>query len=435
MTIRTIEMRRGSEYPEPLLYFKLCIKECHYLIDVFVSPSGEVHDYYFVFWKALCKLDCVCYCVGTFKGRYYAFFLGKYRKGFKSLGIGRHDILRSARILVEAVLGAYARIVQPGSYGVDGEGHSVFVLKIIALESVYETRHTLCKGGGVVGSVKTFSCRFDSDYFDLLVVVERIEKAYCVASSSDACDHKVRQTVFLFQYLISRFFAYYALKFPYHYRVGMGTYSRAEKVEGCFGIFNKIVKSSVYRFFESPVSVCHRNDLCSQKLHAVDIEGLALSVFFTHEYYAFHTEKCACCCCCNSVLSCAGFCNYSFLSHTLSQKGLPDCVVYFMGACVVEVFAFQVYLGASGFFGEAFGIVQRVFSAYVFLLIIGELLLKIRIFNVFEESVFKLFENCFEGRGNNGAAVISKISVSVFHFISSSDVGFCCLIDSRSFSL
>ncbi len=59
MTIRTIEMRRGSEYPEPLLYFKLCIKECHYLIDVFVSPSGEVHYDYFVFWKALCKLDCI----------------------------------------------------------------------------------------------------------------------------------------------------------------------------------------------------------------------------------------------------------------------------------------------------------------------------------------------------------------------------------------
>ncbi|HKL10730.1 MAG TPA: hypothetical protein VJ990_04765, partial [Clostridia bacterium] len=54
---RTIEMRRGSEYPEPLLYFKLCIKECHYLIDVFVSPSGEVHYDYFVLWKALCKLD------------------------------------------------------------------------------------------------------------------------------------------------------------------------------------------------------------------------------------------------------------------------------------------------------------------------------------------------------------------------------------------
>ena len=67
--------------------------------------------------------------------------------------------------------------------------------------------------------------------------------------------------------------------------------------------------------------------LCTEQLHAVDIERLTLGVLLTHEDFALHAEQCSGGSGCHAVLTCTGLRDDTGLAHTLGKQGLTEYIV------------------------------------------------------------------------------------------------------------
>jgi hypothetical protein len=55
------------------------------------------------------------------------------------------------------------------------------------------------------------------------------------------------------------------------------------------------------------------------------------------------------------VLPCAGFSNYTTLTHSSRQEYLPESIIDFVRTGVRKVFAFEKYLRASAVFRQTLG--------------------------------------------------------------------------------
>ena len=62
---------------------------------------------------------------------------------------------------------------------------------------------------------------------------------------------------------------------------------------------------------------------------------------------------------CHTMLTGAGLGDDARLAHPAGQHGLPDGVVHFVGARVVEVFALKKHAGTAEFARQPFGKIQR----------------------------------------------------------------------------
>ncbi|MCY1404891.1 hypothetical protein D9M71_201140 [compost metagenome] len=75
----------------------------------------------------------------------------------------------------------------------------------------------------------------------------------------------------------------------------------------------------------------------------------------------------------------AGFGDQALFAHALGQQHLADAVVHLVRAGVVELFTFEEDLCTATVFGQAFGEVQRIGTADVVALEVGQLLKELRI--------------------------------------------------------
>ena len=105
--------------------------------------------------------------------------------------------------------------------------------------------------------------------------------------------------------------------------------------------------------FQSHVSRSDRDDSGSQHFHFLYVDMLAFYVRLSHINDAFHIHQCTYGSGCHSVLSGTCFGDDTFLSHAACQQDLPDSVVDFVGACMVQVFPFQIQF-ATILFRKAF---------------------------------------------------------------------------------
>ena len=103
----------------------------------------------------------------------------------------------------------------------------------------------------------------------------------------------------------------------------------------------------VHGVFERSRAAGHRNNLGAQYLHSENVRRLAADVFFAHEYTALHAEKRRHCCRGYTMLAGAGFGNDFFLPHAARQKRLPQRIINFVGAGMIEVFPFEINFSAA----------------------------------------------------------------------------------------
>ena len=89
-----------------------------------------------------------------------------------------------------------------------------------------------------------------------------------------------------------------------------------------------------------------------QQLHAEDVEGLAMRVFFSHVDDAFLAEQRGGRCRRDPVLPRARLRDDPLLAHPPRQQALPEHVVDFVRAGVREVFAFEIDARAATRFGQ-----------------------------------------------------------------------------------
>jgi hypothetical protein len=80
--------------------------------------------------------------------------------------------------------------------------------------------------------------------------------------------------------------------------------------------------------------------MSAKQLHAIHIQGLPADILFAHEDVTFKPESRRDRRTGDAVLACPGLGYHPLLTHMLGEKRLPNGVVHFVGARVIEVLAF-----------------------------------------------------------------------------------------------
>src|SRR5690625_246550 len=84
-----------------------------------------------------------------------------------------------------------------------------------------------------------------------------------------------------------------------------------------------------------------------------------------------------------------------------------------MGACMIQIFAFEPNLSPSQLFRPASRMVHRAGASYKMSEFVGEFALKISVFTVFGIRLFKFVKGMNQRFGNKRAAILAKMTLFV----------------------
>jgi len=113
------------------------------------------------------------------------------------------------------------------------------------------------------------------------------------------------------------------------------------------------------------------------------------------------------------VLPGPGFGYDPLLSHPLCQEPLADGVVHLVGAGMVQIFPFQIYLCAAKLFRQFFGKIEWIRPTDILFQVIGQLRLERRIAFVFFIGLLQFQQSRHKCLGNISAAELAKVTVFV----------------------
>src|SRR3972149_4320236 len=108
----------------------------------------------------------------------------------------------------------------------------------------------------------------------------------------------------------------------------MGPSNRGHPVPECF------IRCILQGFW----ATCHRYHSRPQKLHSKDIQCLPSHVFFAHIHIAFNPKHGSSSSSSYSMLASPCLSNNSFFIHPDCKQYLTNCIIYFVGARMIQVF-------------------------------------------------------------------------------------------------
>ena len=118
----------------------------------------------------------------------------------------------------------------------------------------------------------------------------------------------------------------------------MRPHDRTQHVVGIRNAFRPFAHGFRYRVLEGRGAGGHRMHLRAEQLHAVNVEGLALRILLAHKHLAFEAHQRGGGRCGDPVLARSRFGDHPRFAHLFGQQGLPEDVVDFMRAGVVQIF-------------------------------------------------------------------------------------------------
>jgi len=192
-----------------------------------------------------------------------------------------------------------------------------------------------------------------------------IENAYSVGASPYTCDNFIGQFSFCFVELLSGFPANDALNIAYHHRVRMRSGNSAYDIEGISCMCNPVANGVIHGILEGARSALYSMNLCSEQFHSEDVGLLTGNVNCSHIDHGLQSQQSAGGSGSHTVLSGAGFGHNALFAHFARQQRLPQRVVDFMRAGVVQVFTLEINFCAAQMFGEPPGVGQWRLAAHV----------------------------------------------------------------------
>ena len=157
------------------------------------------------------------------------------------------------------------------------------------------------------------------------------------------------------------------------------------------------------------------NDLCAQKTHPVDVQGLTLGVLLAHEHHTLHAHQGSGRGGGNAMLTGTGLGDEAGLAHLFGQQRLSENIVDLVRTGVVQVFALEVDLCTAEVLGHLFCIVQAAGAACVLVEQFGELPIELRVIFVMVVGLFQFNDGIHQRFGDILSAVDAKASVGVCH--------------------
>ena len=246
---------------------------------------------------------------------------------------------------------------------------SVLVLQEVGAHAVEDARLSHRKCTGMFSGFYAASGSFHADEFHLFLINEFGKHADGVGAAAHAGDHTVRQPSFFFEYLLFCLHADDALELFDHLRVRVRSHGGTDDIKSILRIFCPGTDRLVSGILEGAASGLHTFHLRAEHFHAEYIERLSCHIFLSHVHRTFHPEKCGSGGGRHAVLTGSGLRNDFLLSHALCQKDLPDHVVDFVSAGVIQVLPLEIDLRPV-FLRQFFCQIKGRFSSHIIFQII-----------------------------------------------------------------
>ena len=227
-----------------------------------------------------------------------------------------------------------AGVIEPSGDGVGLDDLSVVVLDELGVAAVQHTGPTVHHGCAVVAQAGTASAGFHTDQRDVGVGDEGVEETNGVGAATDTGHREVRQSA-QGEHLSAGFPTDHRLELTNEPGVGMRTDRAAQQVEDAFGVSDPGAHGLVDGSSKGAITGGHRNHLCAQQQHAVDVGGLTLNVDSTHVDRAGQTDTGTGGSRSHAMLTGTGFSNDPLLAHTQGQQRLTEGIVDFVRTRVV----------------------------------------------------------------------------------------------------
>ena len=191
--------------------------------------------------------------------------------------------------------------------------------------------------------VDAFTRGFDTNEAGCGMFDIGVKNAHGITAATYAGNHGIRLVILTtchfqhLRHLHQAFLADHALEVAHHHGVGVRARHGTDDVKSIVDIGHPVAHGFIQRVFQGFAATGHWHHRGTQQFHAVDVGALAFDVLAAHVNHTFQAVTRADGGCGHAVLACAGFGNHAGLAHAFGQHGLPDGVVDFVGAGVVQV--------------------------------------------------------------------------------------------------
>ena len=264
------------------------------------------------------------------------------------LVVGGVHVLGPARGRELRVLGADARVVEPGADRVRLEDLAVFVLQEQRTGPVQHAGHAPAHRRAVLTRLQPVAARLHADQ-PRRRVEETGERADRVRASADARDDEVGIGAEDGAALRVRLVADDALELPHHPRVRVRAHDGPDAVVRGLDGRDPVAQRFVDRVLERRAAARDGNDVGTEALHAEHVERLPFDVDRAHEHEAVEPEQRRRGGGGHAVLAGTGLGDDALLAHPPREQRLAEHVVDLVRPGVREVFALQQHAHAEAF--------------------------------------------------------------------------------------
>ncbi len=244
--------------------------------DVLVAAAAEVDQDDRVGSELAAELQRAGEGVRGLDGRDDALGAAEQAQRLHRLGVGGREVGRPADVGEVRVLGADARVVEPGRDRVRLDGLAVLVLQQVAARAVQDAGAAALDRCRVALGVDAVAGGLVAVELHVGVVEEGVEDADRVRSAADAGRHGIRKPAGQLEHLRARLFADDLLEVAHHRRERVRAGGGAEDVVGGLDARDPLAVGLVDRVFQGARAGGHRDDLGAEQAHAGDVERLAL---------------------------------------------------------------------------------------------------------------------------------------------------------------
>ena len=223
--------------------------------------------------------------------------------------------------------------------------------------------------------------RFDTHQLDGGVFDKGIEHASGVTATTHAGDDGIGESAQKFEALLTGFATDDRLKIADYAREGVWPHDASKNVVGVLDGSHPVAHGLVDGISQSSASSGNWLNNGAHGPHFKNIQFLTADIFLPHENRAWEAQEGTCGGTGDTVLARSSFGNDAGFSHAFGQKGLAKGVVYFVGPCVVQVFALEVDFCPAGQFRKPLGEMEGSGATNKVLEVVIEGFMELGIFN------------------------------------------------------
>mmetsp|Transcript_16550 Transcript_16550/g.30032 ORF Transcript_16550/g.30032 Transcript_16550/m.30032 type:complete len:523 (+) Transcript_16550:478-2046(+) len=227
--------------------------------------------------------------------------------------------------------------------------------------------------------INTMSSRFDSMQFHTRILYKWVEGADGIGSTSNTGNDHIGQLSSLIKHLRLNLSSHHRLEVSHNRGEGVGSNSRSNEVVSITHIRHPITHSLVNRILQRRLTIMHRDNLRSQRVHTENIQLLTFAIHSTHVHSAVQAKLGTNGRRRNTMLPRTSLGNDTRLTNPLRQESLTNGIVNLVRPSMRQILPLEPDLRTTTHFRQTIRQMKGSGSPHKVLTVHGQLGQEIRI--------------------------------------------------------